>query len=478
MSGTALVTGATGFIGRALIPALLDDGWNVRLLVRDRSRLSSDVISRVDIIEGDAWSPDDVGEALDQVDVAYYLLHSMAAGADFATQDRELAQRFAHAAKEAGVSRIVYLSGLHPNDQQLSEHLASRVEVGDILLASGVPTAVLQAGVVLGRDSASFQMLRHLTERLPAAFGPRWLNSRIQPIALADVIFYLVKAAYLPADVNRTIDIGMPETMTYSDMMRRYAQVAGLARRRVGTVPVLTPRIASHWVGFITPVSSKVAKPLVGSLIHDAVCHESDAPTLLGTPSEGLTDFDQAVRHANQADDPKLWGQTLSKVSAAVLACALAGGILTTPNSSWYQALRKPRWQPPAQAFPIVWTPLFTGIAIASSAHLHELTEQGKTQEATAFKRALTGNLLLNAGWSGLFFRTHNLPLATIGAAALAASSWDLARRSRSTGRGKAATLGTYAAWTTFATALTASVAALNPVRKLDGQRGDQTART
>ncbi len=460
MSHLALVTGATGAIGTALVPALLDAGWAVRVLVRHPDKMAA-WRDRVEVTVGDAGDAAVLGRAFEGVGVAYYLVHSMDAGGDFGERDRALARGFADAARAAGVGRIVYLSGLHP-DGPLSLHLASRVEVGEILLGSGVPTAVLQAGVVLGDRSASFAMLRHLTERLPAMIGPKWLRSRIQPIALVDVVHYLVRAADLPAEVNRTIDIGMDEVLTYAEMMRRYARVAGLRPRIVATVPVLTPWLASHWVGLVTPVPAPIAKPLVGSLIHDAVRRETDAGTLLGDPPGGVLGYDEALRRALGGADPKRWSRTLARVGAAVAACAVVGSLATTPDSGWYRGLRKPRWQPPAAAFPLVWTTLYAVITVASTATIAELAEQGRTEDAAAFRRALGANLALNAGWSVAFFRLRRLGLATAWSAVLAASSADLSRRAAATGRGKAEALGAYAGWTAFATLLSGTVAALN----------------
>lgn len=297
MTSTVLVTGATGAIGTPLVGSLLHEGWHVRVLARHPDRIDAHWRDRVDVVVGDISDPTVVDEALTGCQVAYYLVHSMSEGPDFVSRDRELATSFAQRAKAAEVERIVYLSGLHPRGR-LSPHLGSRVEVGEILLHSGVPTAVLQAGVVLGAQSASFEMLRYLTERLPVMVGPKWLRNRIQPIALNDVIHYLTAAASLPREVNRTIDIAMPEVMTYTEMMQRYATVAGLRRRIVVTLPVLTPWLASHWVGLVTPVDPDVAKPLVGSLIHEALAHENDADTLLGAPPGGILGFDDAVRRA------------------------------------------------------------------------------------------------------------------------------------------------------------------------------------
>ena len=462
MSQLALVTGATGFIGSALVPALLDAGWRVRVLARDPGRLDPAWADRVDVARGDAASESDVRSALEGVEVAYYLLHSMNDSGDFVAHDRRLAETFAAAARSADVHRLVYLSGLHPRGEALSPHLASRVEVGEILLASGVPTAVLQAGVVIGRDSASFRMLRHLTERLPAAVGPKWLRSRIQPIALPDVLYFLVAAAGLPPETNRTFDLGMSETMSYADMMRRYARATGLRRRLIGTVPVLTPNLASHWVSLVTPVRGAIARPLVGSLVHDAVRKEWDAEAAMGTPPEGCLGFDEAVRAATQDIDPTLWGRTAAKVGAGVAAAMLAGSVLTAPGGAWYAGLRKPAWQPPGAAFPVVWTALYAVIAVSSTATIHELTEDDQRDRALAYSRALGANLVLNAAWSAVFFRAHRLPASTLAAGVLAASSWDLVLRAAPTGPGKALGLGLYAGWCTFATALTGTVAHLN----------------
>lgn len=458
---TALVTGASGYVGSQLVPALLEQGWTVRVLARNPGGLAQAWRDRVDVVQGDATDPDALAEALAGCRVAYYLLHSMDGKGDYRDRDRRLARRFADSARAAEVGRIVYLSGLHPQGR-LSDHLASRVEVGEILLESGVPTAVLQAGVVLGEGSASFDMLRHLTERLPVSFGPKWLRNRIQPIAVSDVVHYLVRAADLDPGVNRTIDVGMPEQLTYLEMMRRYAAATGLGPRLVGTVPVLTPRLASLWVGLVTPVPAGIARPLVGSLINDAVKSEDDAATLLGDPEGGLKGFEDAIALATRDIDPRRWGRTLATVSAAVAATAVAGSLLTDPDSAWYRSLRKPTWQPPASAFPIVWTGLYAIIAVATTAAITEAEEAGDLEKAAGLRRSLAVNLPLNAAWSGIFFRSRSLPAATLGAAALAASSADLARRAAATGSGKAVGLGLYAVWCGFATALSAELARLN----------------
>jgi uncharacterized protein YbjT (DUF2867 family) len=220
----------------------------------------------------------------------------------FVERDRALAASFAEVARTQDVGRIVYMSGLHPQRDELSEHLASRVEVGEILMRSGVPTAVLQAAVIIGSGSASFEMLRQLTRRLPVMLAPKWLDNRIQPVAVNDVLHYLTAAAGLPADVSRTFDVGGPDVLTYREMIQRFAEIAGLRRRVIVTVPVLTPRLASLWVGLVTPVPNAIARPLVGSLVHEVVCAEHDLEQLVGPPPGGTVSYADAVRAAVARD--------------------------------------------------------------------------------------------------------------------------------------------------------------------------------
>lgn len=308
---TVLVTGATGYIGGRLAPRLLAEGHRVRAMTRDASRLR-DVpwASEAEVVQADALEPQSLVAAMTGVDVAYYLVHSIGSG-DFADRDRRAAEAFARAARDAGVRRLVYLGGLAPADETLSEHLASRSEVGQVLLDSGVPTAVLQAAVIIGSGSASFEMLRHLTERLPAMITPRWVKTRIQPIAVRDVLRYLIGAATLPAEVSRRFDVGGPEVLTYVEMMQRYAAVAGLRKRIIVPVPLLTPRLSGHWVNVVTPVPAALAKPLVGSLINEVVVREQDIKRWLPDPPEGLLAFDTAVdlalRRIRDADVETRW---------------------------------------------------------------------------------------------------------------------------------------------------------------------------
>jgi uncharacterized protein YbjT (DUF2867 family) len=335
---TALVTGASGYIGSLLVPRLLAEGWRVRVLTRSRRSLTGRPWAEdVEVVEGNATSTKDLRHALRDIRVAYFLIHAMGDGRDFAATDRRTAEVFAAAAREAEVSRIVYLGGLHPEGEDLSTHLASRVEVGEILLGSRVPTAVLQAAVVLGDGSASFDMLRYLAVRLPVMVAPRWLENRVQPIAVDDVLHYLVGAADLPAEVNRTFDIGGPTVMTYGDMLRRFAAVTGLRTRLIVTVPVLTPGLASYWIGLVTPLDTNVAKPLVGSLVHEVVCRENDIARFLPEPPGGLVGFDAAVRAATQDTPPDHGPRNLALRMAGATLCAAAGWTIA---ASWSSARR------------------------------------------------------------------------------------------------------------------------------------------
>ncbi|MGW4239977.1 SDR family oxidoreductase [Streptomyces sp. NPDC004749] len=294
-----LVTGATGYIGGRLVPELLDAGYAVRCLARTPGKLRDHPwAGRVETVRGDVTDAASVGEAMAGIDVAYYLVHALGMGKDFAAADRRAAQVFAERARAAGVRRVVYLGGLTPAgvpERELSPHLRSRAEVGRILLGSGVPTVVLRAAVIIGSGSASFEILRHLTERLPVMVTPSWVRTALQPIAVRDVLRYLVGCARLPDDVCRAFDIGGPDILTYRDMMRRYAAVAGLPRRVILPVPALTPGLSSLWIGLVTPVPSAIARPLAESLRHEVVCRERDIARWIPDPPGGRTGFDRAV---------------------------------------------------------------------------------------------------------------------------------------------------------------------------------------
>ncbi|MEU0112334.1 SDR family oxidoreductase [Streptomyces bobili] len=328
-----LVTGATGYIGGRLVPELLAAGHRVRCLARSPERLRDHPwAGEAEVVRGDVTDGASVAEAMRGVDVAYYLVHSLGTGRDFEETDRRAARIFGERARDAGVRRIVYLGGLTPSgvpERELSPHLRSRAEVGRILLDSGVPATVLRAAVVIGSGSASFEMLRYLTERLPVMVTPSWVHTRIQPVAVRDVLRALVGSARMPADVNRSFDIGGPEVLTYRDMMLRYAAVAGLPRRLILPVPVLTPRLSSHWVGLVTPVPASIARPLAESLRHEVVCREHDIARYVPDPPGHPLGFDEAVRLAlRRVRDARV----LTRWSSASLPGAPSDPLPTDPD--------------------------------------------------------------------------------------------------------------------------------------------------
>jgi len=291
-----LVTGATGYIGGRLVRELLSHGYRVRVLARHVERLTSyPWYSQVEIVEGDANDETAIGNALKDVDVAYYLLHALMVAKDFVELERKWATTFGECAKAAGVKRIIYLGGMAETKVKLSAHLSSREETGEILRASGVPTIELRAGVVIGSGSASFEMLRYLTERLPVMVTPKWVTVRIQPIAVRDVLRYLVGAAGVKEDINQDFDIGGPEVFSYKDMMIQYAEAAGLRKRIIMPLPVLTPRLSSGWVGLVTPVPITLARRLIDSLRNEVVARDESIKHLIPDPPEGLTTFKRAV---------------------------------------------------------------------------------------------------------------------------------------------------------------------------------------
>lgn len=295
---SCLVTGATGYIGGRLVPRLLAAGHQVRCLTRTPESLR-DVPwhSAVEVVAGDLLDPDAARTALTDIDVAYYLVHSLGSPS-FEEIDASAATTFADAAAATGVGRIVYLGGPTPAAGSASSHLRSRDEVGRILSSASVSTVVLRAPVIIGSGSASFEMLRYLTDRLPVMVTPRWVHSRSQPIAIRDVLRYLVAWAKVPEQVHRSFDIGGPDVLSYRDMMQRYAHIAGLRSRIVLPVRPLTPGLSALWVGLVTPVPGGIARPLVESLIQDAVATEHDIADHVPDPPDGLVGFDDAVRQA------------------------------------------------------------------------------------------------------------------------------------------------------------------------------------
>jgi uncharacterized protein YbjT (DUF2867 family) len=295
------VTGATGYIGGRLIPALLDDGYEVRGMARAPSHLAGRVFAnhpRFSAVAGDALDAHSLAPALAGVDVAYYLIHSLGIGADFGRRDLDAARIFAAACETAGVGRVIYLSGLGGQGDELSEHLASRQATGDALRSSGVAVTELRAAVIVGSGSASFEIIRDLTRRLPAMVAPRWVSSKCEPIAIRDVVRYLVGCLGEPRTADAVFEIGCGEVLTYRDMLRVAAEEQGRPFRMV-TVPVLTPTLSSYWLHLVTSVDMRVARPLIDGLRNDVVCHDRRIVDLLGAAT---LDYRDAVRAALNVD--------------------------------------------------------------------------------------------------------------------------------------------------------------------------------
>lgn len=276
-----LLTGATGYVGGRLLSRLESAGRRVRCLVRSPADFKRTLGANTDVIEGNVLDRASLDVALRGAGAAYYLVHSMGSSDPFEETDRDAARNFGAAAKAAGVKRIVYLGGLGSDAEELSPHLRSRHEVGDILRESGVQVIEFRASIVIGAGSISFEMIRALVERLPVMITPKWVNVPAQPIAIADLLEYLLAALDLPGNESSTYEIGGSDRVSYADLMREYASQRGL-HRLMFPVPVLTPYISSLWLALITPVYARIGRKLIESIVHPTVVHENSARTAFG----------------------------------------------------------------------------------------------------------------------------------------------------------------------------------------------------
>jgi uncharacterized protein YbjT (DUF2867 family) len=291
-----LVTGATGYVGGRLVPRLLAAGCRERCLVRDPARLQGRAwLNQVEVAQGDMLQPASLVAAMRDVSVVYYLVHSLGGGNDFSERDLVAARNCANAAKSAGVERIIYLGGLGDPQTDLSLHLRSRHETGAALREAGVPVTEFRAAVIVGSGSLSFEMIRYLTERLPVMICPKWVFTRIQPIAIRNVLDYLVAALDCAASTGRILEIGGQDVLTYAEMMTGYARARGLTRRLLA-VPVLTPRLSSYWVHLVTPIPASIAQPLIKGLGNEVIVRDAAALQLF--PAIQPLDYATAVRLA------------------------------------------------------------------------------------------------------------------------------------------------------------------------------------
>lgn len=287
-----LVTGATGFIGKRLVKALCAKGYRVRALVRSPSTLLPEAVEQV---KGDLLEPLRLLDAFSGIDTAYYLVHAMAGGrTGFQSRDRLAAQNFAAAAGKAGVKRVIYLGGLGETGPHLSEHLASRREVAGILGEASFATTILAAAVIIGAGGASFEMIRSLVESLPVMITPRWISTRCQPIAVGDVIRYLVGCLEEEKTAGQTFDVGGPEILSYLEMMKRFGQIRNKSQLII-PVPFLTPKLSSYLVALITPVKPSISMPLIEGVKNEVICRDNRIRGLI--PFE-LTPYDVAIRMA------------------------------------------------------------------------------------------------------------------------------------------------------------------------------------
>jgi uncharacterized protein YbjT (DUF2867 family) len=307
-----LLTGASGYIGGRLLKALEGAGWPVRCIARRPDFLRPRVAPSTEVIQADCLDRNSLAPSMAGVHTAYYLVHSMGSPGQFDQEDRQAAQNFADAARESGIRRIIYLGGLGNEDQALSAHLRSRREVADILRNSGIPTIEFRASIVIGSGSLSFEMIRALVQRLPVMICPRWVGVKAQPIGVEDVIAYLMEALELPVEQNSVFEIGGTDQVSYGEIMQEYARQCGL-RRWMVSVPVLTPRLSSLWLGLVTPIYARIGRKLIDSMRNPTLVRDTSALSTFSVKPRGLREaIERALHHEDQEFAKTRWSDALS----------------------------------------------------------------------------------------------------------------------------------------------------------------------
>lgn len=311
-----LLTGASGYVGGRLLPVLEEAGYALRCMTRRPGELRARVAAATEVCKGDVLQEDTLAEALRGVEVAFYMVHSMGAESDFSSEDRTAAENFARAAESAGVRRIIYLGGLGDEEDVDSAHLRSRHEVGRILRESAVQTLELRASIIIGSGSLSFEMIRNLVNRLPMMVTPRWVYSLAQPIAIEDVLRYLVEAIEVPLDGSQVVEIGGADQVAYIDIMREFARQRGM-RRLIVPLPVLTPHLSSLWLGLVTPLYARVGRKLIDSVRHDTVVRSDRASALFSVQPMGMRQaIERALKNEEREFAQTRWSDALSSAGA------------------------------------------------------------------------------------------------------------------------------------------------------------------
>ncbi len=310
-----LVTGVTGYIGGRLVPRLIEKGYNVRCMARDINR----VIGRwenAEVVYGDVTKFDSIDTVLKDVDVAYYLIHSMSAGEkEFADIDLKAAENFSKRAREHGVKRIIYLGGLGSKDDNLSTHLSSRQQTGKMLRQSGVPVTEFRAGMIVGSGSLSFEMMRYLAERVPVMICPKWVKTKTQPIAVRDVLRYLIESIENINSTDRIFEIGSDDILTYRELMMIYARIRGLKRFMIN-FPVLTPRLSSYWVDLVTPIPNYIARPLIEGLKNEIIVNDDKAREIFKLQPIGYNDAVKlALNREKEGQVETIWSSAISSTN-------------------------------------------------------------------------------------------------------------------------------------------------------------------